>query len=419
MTSKAFCRDCLESSVNAGRCPKCCSPRVVSHPELFDLPIAHVDCDAFYASIEKRDDPALLDKPVIVGGGKRGVVATACYIARIHGVHSAMPMFQARKLCPEAVVVRPRMKVYAEVSRQIRELMDGMTPLVEPLSLDEAFLDLSGTSRLHGEPPAMMLARLANKIEREFEISVSVGLSHCKFLAKIASDLEKPRGFSVIGRSETSSFLAQQPVGLIWGVGRSTQRSLSQAGIYTIQDLRNVGKDELVQRFGVMGDRLWNLAHGRDQRSVRPQRSAKSLSNELTFSVDTNRISALEGHLWRLTETVAGRAKIKGVAGKVVTLKVKTANHKILTRQVRLPGSTQSAEEIYGRARGLLDRVVDRGPFRLIGVGISDLEMASSSGKFDSSLDLDMAKLARTERATDVIRAKFGKSAIMKGRSFR
>ncbi|PJN96384.1 DNA polymerase IV, partial [Amaricoccus sp. HAR-UPW-R2A-40] len=204
----SLCRDCLTPSPDPGRCPACRSPRTVAHPELLDLAIAHVDCDAFYASVEKRDDPSLRDVPLIVGGGQRGVVTTACYLARIHGVRSAMPMFQARRLCPQAVVVKPRMARYVEVSRQIRALMEALTPLVEPLSLDEAFLDLTGTERLHKAPPALLLARLQARVEAELGVSVSVGLSHNKFLAKTASDLDKPRGFSVIGRAETAAFLA-------------------------------------------------------------------------------------------------------------------------------------------------------------------------------------------------------------------
>ena len=180
---------------------------MVAHDELGQLSIAHMDCDAFYASVEKRDNPTLRDRPVIVGGGTRGVVSTCCYIARIKGVRSAMPMFQALKLCPEAVVVKPRFPAYLEASRAIRAMMEELTPSIEPLSLDEAFLDLSGTARLHGAPPAVLLARLTKRMEDELGLTGSIGLSHNKFLAKIASDLDKPRGFSVIGRAETESFL--------------------------------------------------------------------------------------------------------------------------------------------------------------------------------------------------------------------
>ena len=268
----ALCRDCLTQFDTGTRCPKCRSPRVLSHPELWDLSIAHMDCDAFYASVEKRDNPELRDKAVIVGGGTRGVVSTCCYLARIHGVRSAMPMFQALKLCPHATVVPPRMSVYVEVSRAIRALMEELTPAIEPLSLDEAFLDMSGTSRLHGAPPAVMLARLLQQIEAQIGVSGSIGLSHNKFLAKIASDLDKPRGFSVIGAAETAAFLAPKPVRIIWGVGTAAQASLETAGIRTIADLLRWDQADLIARFGAMGDRLWHLARGQDRRGPKPGR---------------------------------------------------------------------------------------------------------------------------------------------------
>ncbi len=238
-----LCRACL-TSFETGlapapkRCPACRSPRLVFHPELTNLSIAHMDCDAFYASVEKRDHPEYRDVPLIVGGGMRGVVSTCCYIARIKGVRSAMPMFQALKLCPEAAVVRPRMAVYAAVSREIRAMMEALTPAIEPLSLDEAFLDLTGTSRLHGAPPAVLLAGLVKDMEAKLGITGSIGLSHNKFLAKIASDLDKPRGFSVIGHQETEAFLLPKSVAIIWGVGAATRLSLEKAGIRTIADLR-------------------------------------------------------------------------------------------------------------------------------------------------------------------------------------
>ncbi|HHS89004.1 MAG TPA: DNA polymerase IV, partial [Rhodobacteraceae bacterium] len=246
----ALCRDCLSQFDAGRRCPDCHSPRVISHPELFDLTIAHMDCDAFYASVEKRDNPGLADKPVIIGGGKRGVVSTACYVARIHGVHSAMPMFQALKLCPEAVVIKPRMSAYVEASRAIRAMMDELTPVVEPLSLDEAFMDLSGTRQLHGAPPAVMLARLVRRMEDELGLTGSIGLSHNKFLAKVASDLDKPRGFSVIGRAETADFLRNKPVRMIWGVGQAMQASIDKAGIHTFADLLRWDRRDLNARFG-------------------------------------------------------------------------------------------------------------------------------------------------------------------------
>ena len=268
-----FCRDCL-TPVGAGatRCPACGGPRLLRHPELDKLTVAHLDCDAFYAAVEKRDDPSLADKPVIVGGGKRGVVSTACYVARIRGVHSAMPMFQALKVCPDAVVIRPNFEKYVAVSRQVRDLMVATTPLVEPLSIDEAFMELAGTERLHRAPASLALARLQKRIEDEIGITVSIGLSFNKFLAKVASDLNKPRGFSVIGEAEAVSFLADKPVGLIWGVGKAMQVRLAADGIRTIGALQRIDEAELARRYGSMGLRLARLSHARDSRPVEPAR---------------------------------------------------------------------------------------------------------------------------------------------------
>ncbi len=413
---RSLCRDCLTLFGAGTRCPACHSPRVVSHPELYDLSIAHMDCDAFYASVEKRDNPDLRDKPLIVGGGTRGVVTTACYIARIKGVRSAMPMFQARKLCPEAVVVRPRMEVYVEVSRAIRAMMQEMTPEIEPLSLDEAFLDLTGTTELHGEPPVAQMARLVKRMEAELGISGSVGLSHNKFLAKIASDLDKPRGMSVIGRTETQAFLHDKPVGIIWGVGAAMRQTLERDGIRKVSDLLRYDRKEMSARYGSMGERLYFLARGEDRRRVSSHAPVKSISNEITFSVDTADIAVLDARLWRLSEKVADRAKARDLAGRVVTLKLKTAKFRALTRRVTLEQPTQLADTIYHTARPLLERELPQGPFRLLGVGISDLVDAAQADFAHDLLDPDAPKRAAVERATDRIRAKFGAQVIKKGR---
>ena len=415
----ALCKDCLTQFDSGSRCPSCRSPRVVVHDELWDLSIAHMDCDAFYASVEKRDNPELRDKPVIIGGGKRGVVSTACYIARIRGVRSAMPMFQALKLCPDAVVVRPRMDAYAEASRAVRALMDELTPQIEPLSLDEAFLDLTGTTRLHGAPPAIMLARLVKRMKDELGLSGSIGLSHNKFLAKVASDLDKPRGFSVIGRAETVDFLKPKPVRLIWGIGPATQASLDKAGIHTIGDLHRWEKDQLTERFGQTGERLWHLARGEDFRRISPNAPVKSISKETTFFEDTSDPDVLDGHLWRLSEQVSARAKAKNKAGRVVTLKLKTKAFKTITKRQSLHQPTQMADTIYRVARSLYDAAGHTGPFRLIGVGISDLTSADDADREGDLLDPDAGRRANAERATDKIRAKFGSDAIKKGRALR
>lgn len=415
----ALCHDCLTQFEDAPRCPGCRSPRVVRHPELFDLSIAHMDCDAFYASVEKRDHPELADKPVIIGGGRRGVVSTACYIARIRGVRSAMPMFKALKLCPDAVVLRPRMEIYADISRQIRAMMEELTPAIEPLSLDEAFLDLTGTQRLHGAPPAVMLARLVKRMRDELGLGGSIGLSHNKFLAKVASDLEKPRGFSVIGKAETADFLRDKPVSLIWGVGQATRASLEAAGIRSFKDLLRWEQEDLHARFGAMGDRLWHLARGQDRRRISADTPVKSISNETTFSEDTSDSDILDGHLWRLSEKVADRCKAKVIAGRVVTLKLKSGDHALITRRMSLRDPTQLADTIYRTARGLYDQVHPVRPYRLIGVGLSHLGPADGADRTGDLLDPDAARRSNAERATDAIRARYGPEAIRKGRALR
>ncbi len=415
----ALCRDCLTRFDSGPRCPACRSPRVLAHEELFDLSIAHMDCDAFYASVEKRDNPDLRDKPVIVGGGTRGVVSTCCYIARISGVRSAMPMFQALKMCPEAVVVKPRFAAYVEASRAIRAMMEVLTPAIQPLSLDEAFLDLTGTARLHGAPPAVLLAGLVRRMETELGLTGSVGLSHNKYLAKIASDLDKPRGFSVIGQAETQAFLQNKPVKIIWGVGTATQGALEGAGIRTISDLLRWDRRDLGVRFGSMGDRLWHLARGIDTRPVEREEKVKSISKETTFNEDTSDTDLLDGHLWRLAEQVADRAKAKDLSGRTVTLKLKRSDFSLISRRHSLDQPTQLADRIYREAKALFDATLAPGPFRLLGVGISDLAPGDQADLSADLLDPDAGKRGAAERATDAIRAKFGVDAIIKGRALR
>ncbi len=415
----ALCRDCLTQFDAGSRCPACGRPRVLHHPELYDLSIAHMDCDAFYASVEKRDDPSLADKPVIIGGGRRGVVSTACYIARIRGVRSAMPMFQALKLCPDAVVIKPRMQVYADVSRAVRAMMEDLTPAIEPLSLDEAFMDLTGTARLHGAPPAVVLAGLVRRMKDELGITGSIGLSHNKFLAKIASDLDKPQGFSVIGKAETADFLATKPVRLIWGVGLAGQTALEAAGIRTFEDLRRWDRQDLAQRFGSMGDRLWHLARGEDHRRVSRDSPMKSISNETTFGEDTSAPDILDGHLWRMCEKVSDRAKAKGLAGRVVVLKLKQSDFKLITRRTALSEPTQIADKIYRTARMLFDAVPAGRAYRLLGAGLQDLVPEDAADRGGDLLDPQASTRAEAERATDAIRARFGPDAILKGRALR
>src|SRR5215468_297631 len=346
-TMPGFCRDCRRDvPERAGRCSGCGSPRLLHHPQLDALAIAHVDCDAFYATIEKRDDPSLADKPVIVGGRQRGVVLTACYVARTFGVRSAMPMFEARRLCAHATVVRPDVEKYARVGRQVRELMFKLTPLVEPVSIDEAFMDLSGTARLHGMSPAKALASFADEVEKTLRITVSIGLSGNKFLAKIASDLDKPRGFAVLGVGEAAAFLAPKPVTIIFGVGKVAEQRLARDGLRTIGDLQRTGESELKRRYGAEGVRLAHLAHGRDDRAVKAEREAKSISAETTFAEDIAEFRPLELRLWRLAEKVSARLKASDLAGATVTLKLKTADFRIRTRALSLGHPTQLAARI-------------------------------------------------------------------------
>jgi DNA polymerase IV len=417
-TLPGMCRDCL-GDVGEGprRCPRCRSPRLYRHPELDALAIAHLDCDAFYAAVEKRDNAALRDRPVIVGGGRRGVVATACYVARIHGVRSAMPMFQALKLCPDAVVIPPDMEKYASVGREVRQRMLALTPAVEPLSIDEAFLDLSGTARLHGMSPARALAALALAVEKEIGITVSIGLSHNKFLAKLASDLDKPRGFAAIGRAETQSFLAGRPVSAIYGVGQVMQRELARAGITRIAELQQLDRRELTRRFGVLGTRLYHLARGEDLRVVSSEDDTKSISAETTFDHDLGKVEALARVLWRLAERVSRRAKAEKLAGQTVTLKLKTRDFRLRTRSRSLSDATQLAHRMFDAALPLLEREADGTLFRLIGIGISALVPVEVDPAHDT-LDLRLRSKAKAELAMDRLRARFGPAIVAKGRAF-
>lgn len=417
--TKGFCRDCF-AEVEAGRtrCPACGRPRLVFHAELHQLSIAHLDCDAFYAAVEKRDHPELRDKPLIIGGGKRGVVSTCCYIARIRGVRSAMPMFKAIKACPEAVVLRPDMAKYARVGREVHQMMRDLTPLVEPLSIDEAFLDLTGTERLHHASPAVTMARLQARIEKEIGITVSVGTSYCKFLAKIASDMDKPRGFSVLGRKEALEFLASKPVSLIWGVGKAFETRLVKDGIARIAQLQRMEESDLMARYGTMGRRLWRLSRGLDDRSVSSNNAAKSISSETTFFDDIRDAAELDRRLWPLCEKVAQRTKAADLSGQTVVLKLKTADFKTRTRSVTLPDPTQLAEVIYRVGAPLLAKEADGTAFRLLGIGLSQLADGDLADPPDM-LDPKATRRAEAERAMDRVRARFGSDAIIKGRGIR
>ena len=407
-----FCRDCLHDlDIAARRCSECGSPRLVRHHALPTLTLAHIDCDAFYATVEKRDNPEIADKPVIIGGGKRGVVSAACYISRTFGVRSAMPMFKALALCPSAVVVRPDMAKYVRVGREVRRAMQALTPLVEPLSIDEAFLDLAGTERVHGMIPAKVLARFARQVERDVGITVSVGLSCNKFLAKIASDLDKPRGFAALDVDEARAMLADRPVGFIFGVGPATQERLSQRGFRSIADLQRAEETDLMKQFGSEGRRLWRLARGIDDRDVVPDRGAKTISSETTFDNDIRDFATLEKLLWRLSEKVSSRLKNGDLSGSTITLKLKTADFRQRTRSQSIHAPTQLAGKIFAVTREMLAKEIDGTSFRLMGAGVSALRPGSQADDTDM---LDR-RSAHAERAIDDLRKKFGQAAVIRG----
>ncbi len=414
-----FCRDCLkEARAAAKRCESCGSPRLLAHPERDLLSIAHVDCDAFFAAVEKRDDPSLADKPVIVGGGRRGVVSTACYVARTYGIRSAMPMFKALKACPHAVVIKPNMDKYRIAGRAVRQLMLGLTPLVEPVSIDEAFLDLTGTERVHRASPALALARFARRVEDELGITVSIGLAPNKFLAKIASDLEKPRGFSVIGRAEAETFLADRPVTAMPGIGAAAQARLARAGVTLIRHLREVPQKTLFEALGREAGRLTRLASGLDDRRVTPERETKSVSAETTFFSDLRTLDDLEPILWRLAERVSRRLKAADLAGCSVTLKLKDSEFRLITRTRSGLPPTQLAARLFEPARQLLRGACDGTAFRLIGIGAADLCEGALADRGDLA-DREVLREKSRDAAIDKIRDRFGADSLQKGIALR
>jgi DNA polymerase IV len=415
-----LCRNCSTLFARpppSGRCEQCASPRLVSHRKLAELRIAHVDCDAFYATVEKRDRPGLADRPVIVGGGKRGVVLACCYVARLHGVRSAMPMFKALAACPDAEVIRPNMAKYREVGRAVRAEMRQLTPLVEPVSIDEAFLDLSGTEALHGAVPAQSLAALARRVEAMLGITLSIGLSDSMFLAKIASDLDKPRGFAVLGRSDASAFFADKPVSLLWGVGTALQRRLAADGIVLIGQLAALGGRELAVRYGRIGAHLARLAQGVDDRAVLGHMPARSISAETTLPQDEAAVATLAQTLRPLCERVSAQLKEASLAAGTVTLKLKTSDFRLRTRSRRLADPTQLAETIFRIASPLLSAEADGAVrFRLIGIG-ADMLVDAREADLPTLFDDELGRPRRLERAVDAIRGRLGAAALPGARS--
>jgi len=412
---QAICRDCIRTGDSkVDRCPACGSRRIVCHDELDRLTIAHLDCDAFYASVEKRDRPDLRDRPVIVGGGRRGVVSTCCYIARQYGVHSAMPMFKALKACPEAEVIKPDFRKYIAASEAIFGAVGKLTPLVQTLSLDEAWIDLAGTERLNGGPPAVQLIRLQQQIEADTGLTVSIGLAANRFLAKVASEMDKPRGFSVLG-SEAASVLASRSVGILPGVGPVFRRTLQSDGYATVGDLAAADVRELVQRYGESGLRLHDLAHGRDARPVRPDHDRRGMSAETTFNEDLTSAEDLEAELWPLCEKLAAKARRDGVASRVLILKLRRADFRIITRRMSAPEPVQTARALFAAGRALMASELGR-PYRLIGIGMGELADATVSSTLFETAE---ARALRTETAIDSLRAKFGARSVVAGRALK
>lgn len=415
-----LCRNCgamwpaPNSTSRSPQCPSCGARRVVRHAHLFSFSMAHVDCDAFYASIHKRDQPELKDQPVLVGGGRRGVVAAACYLARARGVHSAMPMFKALALCPEAVVIKPQMELYAKEGKAIRERMLALTPLVQPVSIDEAYLDLSGTARLHAMPPAAALARLQQDVLTAQGLTISVGLSSNRFLAKLASDLDKPHGFAVLAPVDVPSVLWAKPVTALHGIGPAMARTMGKLGISTVGDLAQADRRRVLEKLGPEGLRWIDLAHGRDTRPVETEHVRKSISAETTFNDDISDSQHLDQILLDMCEEVGRRARKEDSSGRSITLKVKTSHFKIITRRVTQAEPTATARVILAATRPLLADVIHQGPFRLLGVGLGDLAPLSAADHGDL-VNAGAPRLAALERAMDKVNAKFGAGMLASG----
>ena len=416
MQMPSLCRDCQAEPVGAV-CDVCGSRRVVRHAELHVLGIGHVDCDAFYASVEKRDRPELAGQPVIVGGGVRGVVTAACYIARIYGVRSAMPMFKALKACPDAVVIRPDFSKYVAAARHIRTLMADLTPLVQPLSIDEAVLDLRGTEALHGASPAAVLARFALRVEAEVGVTVSVGLAGNRLLSKLAAGRDKPRGFAVLG-SDAAAVLAPEPVRMLPGVGPALEKRLLALGFSRLADLQALDDRQALARLGEDGPSLVRRARGEDGRRVSPNEATKSVSAETTFDRDLADVEALGGHLWRMAEKLARRLREKDLAAGGVVLKLKTAGFLSRTRAQRLPGATALPDTLFRAGQALLAREADGTAFRLIGLGASPLVDGGEADRGDLA-DPDAGRRVAAQRAVDALRGRFGEAIIGRGRGLR
>ena len=436
--SKGFiCRDCLlaghygfagqDEGLSVPACPSCGGSRVVLHDELFSLTMAHIDCDAFYCSVEKRDNPDLIGKPVIVGGGDRGVVAAACYVARQYGIRSAMPSWQARKACPDLIVIKPRMSHYQHVGRQIRQMMLSLTPLVQPLSIDEAFLDLTGTQKLHKKSPAEVLAAFQQRVRSEIGVTVSVGLAQNKSMAKIASDQDKPDGYYVIGEVQAQSWLQDKPVQILFGLGKVSTKKLNAAGLHKCGDIAACPAPRLRTLLGRDAERVKQLACGIDPRVVETSRAAKSVSSETTFAQDISALPDLLSIAETLAQSVSQRLKDQQMDAVNVTVKLKRPNHQLLTRTRRLDRPTQMAHRLFEVAAELIEKEASPDKsWRLLGVGVSIVdEAAGGTEKAEPGPDLfapldqdDGHRQDRLEEALDSVRTKLGAELVKTGRRF-
>ena len=415
-----ICRDCFVLlNKNVTRCKECKSPRLIFNSDIEGLTIAHLDCDAFYASIEKRENPELKNLPVIVGGGPNGVVTTCCYIARISGVRSAMPMFKAKLLCPQAIVIKPRMKLYKKVSLEIKEILYSVTPLVQFVSIDEAFIDLKGTRRLHKKFPAALLAQIAKQIEENLGITVSIGLSFNKFFAKIGSDLEKPRGLSIVGISDARNILQTKKISILRGVGKKNLEKLRNNGITFIRDLKKYDKRELENNYGALGRRLWYFSRGYDDSRVEPKQIPKSISKEITFDTCSSDTNYIRFRLWEMCEVVSVRLKESDLRTKHLTLKIKPNKSNALTLAVNLETPTNLAELLYQASILLLKKFNTDTEVKLVGISLKSLSKRDDNKTNFNLFDKETSQLnsESAEKAMDSIRKKFGKGSIFKGRS--
>jgi len=416
-----LCRDCFGYGYAGGdkklaSCPECGSSRLVQHAELFELHLAHIDCDAFYCSVEKRDNPELADKSVIVGGGDRGVVAAACYVARQYGIRSAMPSWQAKQACPELVILKPRMAYYKQIGDQIKKMMLSLSPLVQPLSIDEAFIDMAGTEKLHKKPVAVMLAQFQADILQQIGITVSVGLSYNKSLAKISSEQDKPHGYFVLGQMEATDWLAEQPCSVIFGLGKRSTARLHAEGINTVGDIQNAALPHLRTILGHDAARIKALASGQDDRTVQPHSTAKSVSSETTFSKDISDLETLLGIAERQTQIVSKQLKQKSVQGRTLTLKLKTARHQIITRSATLAQPTQMAFRIFSEIKRLAEKQIDgKTSYRLLGVGV-EISSEQAEASFFTAEHETVFRQEKLELAVDSIHSKLGQDSITTGR---